>query len=290
MLYDFSREALYHPESKPVFVDADRMPRFKADDFGFSPVNAWWLSNASHAAYYEANRLEDELHKVGLQLVEFFTTENTQAFLAACNTFSILAFRGTEINKLADLKANADIRFASFQDEAKVHRGFLAALDKVWQAVDEGLQEIAEQGLLTWYTGHSLGAALATLAAARGKPDALFAFGSPQVGNKEFVRLLDDVPVQRIVNCCDAVPTFPMHFLGYRHVGELHFITSAGELLLHPPPSRVLWSKAIAIRKYLATLPWFRRGIVKARSFADHAIVNYTAALAEAVAHVQEVP
>jgi triacylglycerol lipase len=290
MQYDTSREALYHPESKPVFVGVDRMPRFQAHDLGFSLVNAWWLSNAAHLAYYDAAPLEHELHEVGLRCVDFFSGESTQAFLAASDDFAILAFRGTESDEWVDFKADADFRLASFQNGAKVHRGFLVALDQVWEKVDERLKEMAAQGLPTWYTGHSLGAALATLAAARTKPAALFSFGSPRVGNKEFVRLLDGVPVHRLVNCSDMAATVPPRSLGYRHVGELNFITSAGKLLVNPSSPRVFWSKIVGMCKYAAALPWFRRGVVKARSFADHAIVNYTSALGAAVARMPGPP
>ena len=284
MRYDASRKALYHPESKPVFVDVGRMPGFEFDNSGLSLVNAWWLSNASHLAYYEVDCLEHELRKAGLRLVDCFTNKSTQAYLAASDNFVILAFRGTESDELADLKVDADIRLTQVKDEARVHRGFLTALDEVWVEVDQRLQGLATQGLATWYTGHSLGAALATLAAVRRKPDALYTFGSPRVGNKGFVRLLDGVPAHRIVNCSDVATTVPARSFGYRHVGELVFITSAAGLLLNPPPSRVFFSKMVGIVKFFAALPWFRRGMVSARPFADHAIVNYTAALVEASA------
>lgn len=284
MQYDPSREALYRPASKPAFVRVDSMPQFEADNLGFSPVNAWWLSNASHLAYFEPRPLEHALQRVGWRLIHFFSKKSTQAFLAASASLAVLAFRGTQIDDLDDLKADADICFTPLQNEAQVHRGFLAALDEVWPEVEEVLQEVTEQGLSIWYTGHSLGAALATLAATRIRPNALFAFGSPRVGNGAFAQLLDNVLVQRIVNCCDVIPAVPAYSLGYRHVGQLHFITSTGQVLLNPSPSQVFWANTVAVSRYWAMLPWFRRGIVKTRSFADHAIVNYSAALREAIA------
>jgi hypothetical protein len=290
MRYDASRDALYRPESKPVFVDIDHVPRFESGQPGLSLVNAWWLSNASHLAYYKVNRLERELDRAGLKLVDYFTASSTQAFLAASGSYAILGFRGTESDNLADLKTDADIRLSSFENGARVHRGFLAALDEVWTEVDERLEEIAAGGLPIWYTGHSLGAALATLAAARRKPDALYTFGSPRVGDDGFGRLLDTIPTQRVVNCSDMATTVPGRFLGYRHVGDQVFMTSTAELFVNPSPLRVVFSKATANVKYGLTLPWLRRGRVAARSFADHAIVNYTAVLVEAVARQPEIP
>jgi hypothetical protein len=283
MQYDASRDALYRPESKPVFVNVDRIPQFQPDNLGFSLVNAWWLSNASHLAYYETDRLEQELRKTGLRLEACFSEKSTQAFLATSDKSAILAFRGTESDDLADLKIDADILLATFTAAARVHRGFLAALDEIWEAADESLQGLTAQGLSIWYTGHSLGAALATLAAARRKPNGLFTFGSPRVGDEAFVRLLDGVRVQRIVNCSDMAATVPGSILGYRHVGDPVFITATARLLFAPSTLRVLFSKVAGIARYWATLPLFRSGIVKGRSFADHAIVNYTAALDEAM-------
>jgi hypothetical protein len=284
MNYDSSREALYHPESKPVFVDIDHTPAFNARVFGFSLINAWWLSNAAHLAYYDVEELEPELRRVGLRLVDCFSKTSTQAYLAASDSYAILAFRGTESDDLADLKSDVDIRLGAFGDTARVHRGFLAALDEVWKELDGRLEEIAAQGLPIWFTGHSLGAALATLAAARRKPDALYTFGSPRVGDEGLVRLLDGLSVQRLVNCSDMAVTVPDHLLDYRHVGDLVFVTSGAGLHLNPPGWRVVYSKAVGTIRYAVSLPWFRREIVSARPFADHAIVNYTVALSKSIA------
>jgi hypothetical protein len=81
----------------------------------------------------------------------------------------------------------------------------------------------------TVVTGHSLGGALTTLFvmenATRHKFDisTLCTFASPRVGNKEFARLFDQLPIDswRIVNTLDLVPKLPPHIpvlLDYDHV------------------------------------------------------------------------
>jgi predicted lipase len=81
----------------------------------------------------------------------------------------------------------------------------------------------------TVVTGHSLGAALATLFvmenAARQtfEIETLCTFASPRVGNLEFARRFDQLPVNswRIVNSLDVVPRLPPHIpivLEYDHV------------------------------------------------------------------------
>jgi len=81
----------------------------------------------------------------------------------------------------------------------------------------------------TIVTGHSLGAALATLFvmenSAKGKFDirSICTFASPRVGNMEFVRRFNEFPIDswRIFNKHDVVPKLPPHVpvvLDYGHV------------------------------------------------------------------------
>jgi hypothetical protein len=272
--YDSSRQALYYPEQKPVFVDVEQVRPFQPDNLDFTPGNAWWLSNAAHLAYYDVEGIERELQRVGLRLVQFFSQDSTQAFLAAADNFAILAFRGTECDQLADLLTDADFFLDPFPRGGEVHQGFLKAINLVWDEINGELEVL---GLPVWYTGHSLGAALATLAAAYREPAALYTFGSPRVGDAEFVQLLDNVRVYRAVDCSDMAANLPPR-IKYRHVGAQHFITSGGKLLLNPSSSSISWHKLVGEARYAATLPWLRRGMVWSRPFADHAIVNYTAA------------
>lgn len=58
-------------------------------------------------------------------------------------------------------------------------------------------------------TGHSLGAALATLAATLELSAELITIGSPRVGNDEFVQLRATRAVKRFVNCADIVTRVP---------------------------------------------------------------------------------
>jgi triacylglycerol lipase len=283
MGYDASRAALYRPETKPVFLNFHTLSPFQPKRSGFSAVNGWWLANAAHLAYYAADRLEENLRRAGLRLVARFSEGSTQAYLAAGDTFAVLSFRGTQPGDWADVRADADLRLAPFRGDARVHRGFLAALDQVWEALAGRLENIVAQGLPVWYTGHSLGAALATLAAARIPPAALYTFGSPRVGNEPFVQLLGGVPVQRVVNCSDAATGVPGRVLGYRHVGDVRFITAWNRVLENPGRWETFRAQLAGTARFLSTVPWYRSGMVKARPFADHAIVNYAYALREAL-------
>ncbi len=91
----------------------------------------------------------------------------------------------------------------------------------------------------TVVTGHSLGGALTTLFvmenSSKHKFDisTLCTFASPRVGNQEFARLFDLLPIDawRIVNTLDRVPMLPPHIpvvLEYDHVDTAYPFTSAG--------------------------------------------------------------
>ena len=77
-------------------------------------------------------------------------------------------------------------------------------------------------------TGHSLGAAMATICASRlhelGADLVLYTFGSPRVGDNIWARQFDDIEAYRIVNNNDIVCRVPP-FGYYSHVGFLHYIT-----------------------------------------------------------------
>ena len=89
-----------------------------------------------------------------------------------------------------------------------------------------------------WFTGHSLGAALATLAVDRfgtERVGGLYTFGSPRVGDKVFQKAFT-APCQRFVNNTDIVVHLPPPTLlaDYAHVGNLRFIDSAGKIVTDP--------------------------------------------------------
>ena len=128
---------------------------------------------------------------------------------------------------MADLKADVDIRLADWTPGGKVHRGFKEALDEVWLDLLHHIKQLERKGCKIWMTGHSLGAALATLCASRyGHVQAVYNFGSPRVGNEDFKENFD-VNAYRIVNDEDIVARVPPpgHYI---HVGELKFIDGDG--------------------------------------------------------------
>ncbi len=277
MKTDFTYDALFFPDHRPLFGGAEHIPPFDPTHTGFSLSNAWWLASLCQLAYCQDCQIGQELPRAGLRLERFFCGPGTQGFLASGDGFAIFVFRGTEIKQWLDIWTDANFRLKPMRAIPKIHGGFQDALDEVWPEVQDGLDQQQAAGIPVWYTGYSLGAALATLTAARRPPAALVTFGSPRVGNLDFVRLLQDLPIHRFVNCCDVVTQVPPPALGYWHVGEMDFISATGHVLRSPESWHVARRQLAGQALYQTKLPWLHGGMVKSRPAADHAIVNYIA-------------
>jgi len=81
-----------------------------------------------------------------------------------------------------------------------------------------------------FFTGHSLGAAMSTIASSRWhKPAICYNYGSPRVGTPGFERAYNNInELHRFVNNNDIVTKVPPALFLYRHVGKLHYINHYG--------------------------------------------------------------
>ena len=163
----------------------------------------------------------------------FFDRKGTQALSFISNDKLFICFRGTEPTKFSDIAA--DLKFWQLQDSkyktGKIHAGFKKALDVIWPSLFIYLKKnIGDREVVV--TGHSLGAALATLCANRLSKDfkvtniSLYTFGSPRVGDKRWASNFI-VPTYRFVNNNDIVPSVPGDIL-FDHVGNLVYINYYG--------------------------------------------------------------
>jgi len=212
---------------------------FEFNSKTFSPVNAWWLSEAATLVYADEDFVRSRFKKAGLKNVVFFNKDSTQCFVASNDKYALAVFRGSEIWKkkekfdfgkvIADLMTDVDIRLVKWEQGGKVHRGFKNSLDEVWDDLIILIEKLRRKGLKIWFGGHSLGAALATLAADRYSNTAgVYTIGSPRVGDSDF-RDRYHVQAYRIVNNSDIVTKVPPAGF-YRHVGEIRFIDGHGSV------------------------------------------------------------
>ena len=139
------------------------------------------------------------------------------------------AFRGTEPTKLNDVMADLKVIKNSAIAGGMVHSGFQDEINELWV---DCLKELEYNNQLkkpkkVFFTGHSLGAAMATIAATRIEGECLYTFGSPKVGGRHFVRHLK-CPHERYVNNNDIVTKVPPSVLGFVHCGEERYFNAFG--------------------------------------------------------------
>jgi hypothetical protein len=235
---------------RDYFDDALDNP-FRPQARTFEPGNAWWLAEAALLAYADEGFARRQFGRAGLGEVGFISKAGSQCYLAERSDFVMAVFRGTQVPKpgastdrvrgleetVRDFIVDADARLVESSPGRFVHAGFKGALDSIWSELHPRLLEHARARRPIWMTGHSLGAALATLAADRlGDVQGLYVFGSPAVGDRAFAEAFP-VHAFRIVHHRDIVARVPPFGSRpdqvqseYVHVGVLKFIDREGRL------------------------------------------------------------
>jgi triacylglycerol lipase len=180
---------------------------------------------------------EAEVKKAAMLLdfhtLVYYDRDGSQAYSFINDTDHVVACRGTEPNEWNDLKADLDAATALAETIGRVHRGFKREVDDIWPIIEKSL---IDNKKTLWFTGHSLGGAMATICAGRcmlshikSNPTQIITFGSPRVGNKRYINFVR-VNHIRWVNNNDIVTKVPPAWLGYRHTGEEHYLDSEGKL------------------------------------------------------------
>ncbi|MCC6510472.1 MAG: lipase family protein, partial [Pirellulaceae bacterium] len=208
------------------FSDSD------CEDSKFSWINAVAMAVCSHLSYSEPGQVAQVCSGKGLTDTQFIKSGETQCFVTAGAECVIVAFRGTR--EILDWFTNLNVlaRSTSF---GSVHDGFYRALEMVRPQLERLIEPLLTQPRRRLIlTGHSLGGALATLAAAHwcSKFDvaSVYTYGQPCVGFSSFQEHMKsqcDDRFYRFVNADDIVPRVPPR---YRHVGQLIRFNSQGDL------------------------------------------------------------
>ena len=184
----------------------------------------------------EKERLCHELSILRMELIETYDCKGTQAILLSYDGHIILAFRGTEPKSIRDIRADANgVLIDCPMTKGLVHKGFNDAYELVANDIQNKINEEVHRDKSLFITGHSLGGALATIAAKRlhhkAGIAACYTFGSPRVGNKEWICGLK-TPIYRVVNAADAVTMLPPGGIVVGVLGSvIQFIPSVGASL-----------------------------------------------------------
>jgi hypothetical protein len=214
----------------------------------YSDRMAWIMANMVQLAYikFEENEIETErldyaLRSGAFNLIRTFNNKGSQAFLAKNDEFAVLSFRGTQPDKWEDIKT--DLKAIKKKTvNGKVHFGFKTAFDDLKDMVIHELRLNIGDSMPLYITGHSLGAALATVATQELATEefvdriaACYTFGSPRVGDGRYEKSIK-TPVYRIVNTTDIVTLIPIFLGTYVHVGDTRYLsrrTVDGSTLLY---------------------------------------------------------
>jgi hypothetical protein len=167
-----------------------------------------------------------------------------RGYFAQNDSHALLAFRGTEADNNNDKVADAELDRTA-ESGALVHAGFKRYLDAVWGEVARLVADYRashpRQNLCI--TGHSLGAALASLAFTRLNDPAssLITFGCPRVGNRDWCDLVSTAAqtraCYRVVDNLDIVTHVPPDFFDwYAHPAIAVYWLNRGHLLISNPP------------------------------------------------------
>lgn len=160
--------------------------------------------------------------------------DDTQAQITEHTDRLIVAFRGTQFTEnmsWADIETNLKVLKVGWIAGGYVHRGYSEAIWDIWARLLPIVRGAHEAGKEVYYTGHSLGGVLATLASTlKPYPTATYTFGAPRCGNPTFVKTVR-APLYRIVNYNDIAPKYPLPYLhNMRHPGELWKLDGDGNL------------------------------------------------------------
>ncbi|MBN1998328.1 lipase family protein [candidate division KSB1 bacterium] len=238
-----NKQNIFSPNLKYKYFENCQKYPFRANEKGFSVVNAWWLAEFSFLSYTPQDFIKSQINQAGIKSFRFFESFKCKCFVANTSDFAIVAFRGTATKStdlFIDLIDNLSIKLTDFREKEKVHYGFYSAFKDIWNGnsgFKEYLYYLQENNpkIKFYFTGHSLGAAVASLAAASFKNcHALYTFGAPKVGNLAFANSLEQ-KTYRIVNFGDLVTLLPPSFSNkeqneYVHHGTIKFIDKSKSL------------------------------------------------------------
>lgn len=206
---------------------------------------AAWLAGLAAAAYDGPDTLATAWPDNPVRFIDN-QDSHTQAWVGLLpdNETAVIAFRGTE-GVAQDWLTDADIRREDnpwLDKTGRIHRGFLSSYQSIAEDILAALSTF-ETVKQIWLCGHSLGGALATLAAVHLTDAGLSVagtctIGQPRVGDQGFADVyrkqqLDKCHV-RVAHIRDPVTRVPPSIMGWCHVGSRWLLDRKGNRIEGP--------------------------------------------------------
>jgi pimeloyl-ACP methyl ester carboxylesterase len=201
---------------------------------------------------------------------------DTQVLIQQMPEQTVVAFRGS--SSVRDWITNAQFVRRDYFG-AGVHAGFAKAFEGVLDALLDAIEKFRRP---FWITGHSLGGAVAQLAAWR-LPAAYsvpvercYTYGQPRLGDARFRSRYNEAGPKesyRLINGADIIPRIPGVLMGFRHAGEPRY--------LFPFTKRLLGRMALPLL-LASDLLDMGETVLSQRRFAplsEHSIQRYIAML-----------
>ena len=199
---------------------------------------------------------------------KFMESDNAEAWMFFTPEATVISCRGTEPSQLKDITADLKFwRIVPAGTGEKIHSGFWSEAFSLFPKVIKNLPDDEKPIVLT---GHSLGAALATLYADRiSDPNsACYTFGSPRVGDRKLINKMN-FTCYRFRNNNDIVTRVPPEWIGYTHKSDELFYFDVDGL-----PRR-------GFRRGFMFMQWLKgtyRGFMRDKTwdaFAEHSMGDY---------------
>ncbi len=300
MQQDSSWQALSKPGEATEYFDLQTNKPLQCGVPGFNNSNAYWLAEIARLTYqpdFHLNK-KNKLGRFDYKEIGFINKTETSTHVSLLKVKGInsdgfpqpclvVSFRGTD--DLVDWNNNIKSMQTPFNKCGLVHAGFNIAYQSIKEELFFYLEDIT---LPIFVTGHSLGAALATLLTAeimgQSNFDSCYTFGSPRVGDAAFANALNDKSIYRIINNCDIITTVPISIpnIHYQHCGTTQLLNNMGILIEGLSEDDILSyqkNKMLNLKDY-ALQDLFSKNIMNIKGnlppvLADHAPINYVLAL-----------
>jgi len=248
-----SESELWNPWAKKPAAPPPPPPTTGGADFridsllqeSFDWHTALSLGLASELAYSPAAAVRSQALAWGFQDCSFVEARAAQGFVASSTEVVLVSFRGTE--STADWLSNLQVRPQTVAGLGRVHAGFWGQFTELQAQLESRLA--MRQGVPLVVTGHSLGGAIAVLAAITWAGShslrALYTYGQPAVAQGEAVTAISTALARRyhrLVNDADIVPRVPP---GYRHTGQLLHFNNDGKVTSPAAPREASVSRPL---------------------------------------------